>query len=357
MTVMRRYYNHKIWSIAILLLIFSPGCCNPGANPGLAPPTVTSETPATGAVGVCPNTAITATFSVAMEPATINATTFTVTAGTPPVAVTGVITADLTNTIFTFTPSSALALSTPYTATITTGATDEYGIALATNFVWTFTTGDAPCLPGPPTVVFVTPPTGATGVCPNSVVTATFSEAMNPSTINTTTFTLTGPGTTSVAGSVTYDVSSYTATFTPSSILALDTLFTATITTGVQDPSGNALASNYVWTFTTALAACTTVTPPTVILVTPPAGAVGVCPSTAVTATFSVAMNPATIISPATTFTLTGPGTTPVAGVVTYNASTDTATFTPSSALAVSTLYTATITTGAIDAERRCARE
>jgi hypothetical protein len=282
-----------------------------------------------------------------MNPATINASTFTVTAGTPPVAVTGVITADPTNTIFTFTPSSPLALSTLYTATITTGAIDEYGIALATNFVWTFTTGDAPCLPGPPTVVFVTPPTGAAGVCPNSVLTATFSEAMNAATIISpaTTFTLTGPGTTPVAGVVTYDASSYAATFTPSSILALNTLYTATITTGAQDPSGNALASNYVWTFTTSVATCTIATPPTVISVTPLAGAVGVCPSTAVTATFSVAMNPSTIVSPATTFTLTGPGTTPVTGVVTYAAST--ATFTPTSALALNTLYTATITTGA----------
>jgi hypothetical protein len=46
----------------------------------------------------------------------------------------------------------------------------------------------------------VTPPTGAAGVCPNSVVTATFSEAMNAATIigPATTFTLTGPGTTPV---------------------------------------------------------------------------------------------------------------------------------------------------------------
>ena len=346
MTDMRKYYNHKIWSIAFLLLIFSPGCCNPGANPSLTPPTVVSVTPLSGAAGVCPNSVVTATFSVAMNPATINATTFTLT-GPGTTAVAGVVTYNASSNTATFTPSSALALSTLYTATITTGAIDEYGIALATNFVWTFTTGDAPCLPGPPTVVFVTPPTGAAGVCPNSVVTATFSEAMNPSTINTTTFTLTGPGTTPVTGVVAYDASSYTATFTPSSILALDTLFTATITTGVQDPSGNALASNYVWTFTTALAACTTATPPTVISVTPLAGAVGVCPSTIVTATFSVAMNPATIN--ATTFTLTGPGTTPVTGVVTYDASSNTATFTPSNALVVSTLYTATITTGAID--------
>ena len=346
MTVMRRYYNHKIWSIAFLLLIFSPGCCNPGANPGLTPPTVVSVTALSGAAGVCPSTAVTATFSVAMNPATINTTTFTLTGpGTTPVA--GVVTYNASSDTATFTPSRALALSTLYTATITTGAIDEYGIALASNFVWSFTTGDAPCLPGPPTVVFVTPPTGAAGVCPNTVVTATFSEAINPSTINTTTFTLTGPGETSLAGSVTHDASSYAATFTPSSALALNALYTATITTGAQDPSGNALASNYVWTFTTSVAACTGTTPPTVISVTPLAGAVGVCPSTAVTAAFSVAMNPATINT--TTFTLTGPGTTPVAGVVTYSASSDTATYTPSSALAVSTLYTATITTGALD--------
>ena len=350
MTVMRRYYNYKICSIALLLLILSPGCCNPGANPNLTPPVVAPIAPLSGAVGICPNSVVTVTFSVAMNSTSISGTTFTLTGpGTTPVA--GIVTYDASSNTATFTPSSALALSTVYTAAITTGAIDEYGIAMASNFVWSFTTGDTTCLPGPPTVVSVTPPTGAAGVCPNSVVTATFSEAMNAATIigPATTFTLTGPGTTPVVGVVTYDASSYAATFTPSSALALNTLYTATITTGAQDPSGNALASNYVWTFTTALATCTTATPPTVISVIPLAGAVGGCPNTAVSATFSVAMNPATIISPATTFTLTGPGATPVAGVVTYDASSDTATFTPSSALAVSTLHTATITTGAID--------
>lgn len=191
----------------------------------------------------------------------------------------------------------------------------------------------------PPTVISETPLSGAVGLC-TTVVTATFSVAMNPTMINGMTFTLTGPGTTPVAGAVTYDASSITATFTPSSALAASTLYTAAITTGATDAYGIALASNFVWTFTNG--SCV---PPTVISVTPLAGAVGVCPSTAVTATFSQAMNPATIN--ATTFTLTGPGTTPVAGVVSYAAST--ATFTPSSPLVVSTLYTATITTGATD--------
>jgi len=284
---------------------------------------------------------VTATFSLPMQPATINATTFTLTAGTPPEAVAGVITADPTNTIFTFTPSSALALNTLYTATITTGAIDEYGIGLASNFVWTFTTSIEPC--APPTVISVTPLAGAVGVCPSTVVTATFSEAMNPATINTTTFTLTaGAPPVAVTGVVTYAAS--TATFTPSSPLALGTLYTATITTGAQNLNGNELASNYVWTFTTSAVACA---PPTVVSVAPPNGAAGICPNTLVVATFSEAMNPATINT--TTFTLTAPGPTPVTGTVTYSVSSYAATFTPTSPLALDTLYTATITTGAQD--------
>ena len=148
------------------------------------------------------------------------------------------------------------ALNTVYTATITTGAKDLYGNALANSFVWSFTTANTACQTGPPTVISVAPTNGSTGICPNTVVVATFSEAMNPSTINTTTFTLTGPGTTPVAGAVSYDAPNFVATFTPSSNLALNTLYTATITTGAQDLFGNALASDFVWSFTTATTAC-----------------------------------------------------------------------------------------------------
>jgi hypothetical protein len=339
MTVMRRYSNHKVGFAALfLLLIFGPGCCSPGANPGVIAPTVSSVTPTNGAASACPSTTVTAIFSQAMNPATINATTFTLTGpGTAPVA--GAVTYDASSNTAIFTPSSALALNTLYTATITTGAKDAFGNALASNFVWTFTTGANPCQA--PTVISVTPPNATTGVCPSTVVTATFSEAMNPSTINTTTFTLTGPGTTPVAGVVTYAAS--TATFTPTNPLALNIVYTATITTSAIDVFGNALASNFVWSFKTSSTPC----PPTVISVAPPNGASGICPNTVVTATFSEAMKASTIN--ATTFTLTGPGLTPVTGTVTYVASSDVATFTPTNPLALDTLYTATITTGALD--------
>src|SRR4051812_24161664 len=89
------------------------------------------------------------------------------------------------------------------------------------------------------------------------------------------------------------------------------------------------------------------VTPPTITSMTPPAGSAGVCPNnTIITATFSKPMNAATINT--STFTVTSAGGA-VAGTVTYVAATQIATFTPSANLAFSTLYTATITTGAKD--------
>jgi hypothetical protein len=90
---MRRHNNHTIWFAVFLLLIFSSGCCNPGAKPVLTPPTVISVAPLSGAAGLCPNTTVTATFSVAMNSTSINGTTFTLTGpGTTPVA--GVVTYD-----------------------------------------------------------------------------------------------------------------------------------------------------------------------------------------------------------------------------------------------------------------------
>jgi hypothetical protein len=342
MKFMRKYGSSKIWFPALLMLIVSTGCSDydkTGSNPTVTPPTVNSVAPLGGAMGSCSSTIVTAAFSVAMNPATIDGTTFTL-AGPGTTTVTGVVTYAAASNTATFTPSSALALSTAYTATITTGATDVYGLALVSNFAWTFTTASTPC--AAPTVISEIPANLAANVCPSTVVTATFSEAMSPATITTTTFTLTGPGTTAVAGAVSYAGS--TATFTPSSALALNTLYTGTITTGAQDPSGNALARNFVWTFTTNATACAA---PTVISVAPANSAMAICPNTLVTATFSAAMQSSTINS--TTFTLAGPGATAVAGTVTNVPSSDVATFTPNSPLALNTLYTATITTGAQD--------
>lgn len=107
----------------------------------------------------------------------------------------------------------------------------------------------------PPTVSSASPANNATGVAINTAITATFSEAMDASTITTSTFTLSSAGG-PVIGTVTY--SSTTATFTPSGNLSYSTTYTATITTGAKDSAGNTMASDYTWSFTTEA------TPPTV---------------------------------------------------------------------------------------------
>jgi hypothetical protein len=103
-----------------------------------------------------------------------------------------------------------------------------------------------------PTVTTLSPADLTTGVPTNKAITAIFSEAMNPLTISTATFTL-QQGATAVSGTVIY--SGVTALFTPTSALAADTTYTATISTGAKDLAGNVLASNKVWSFTTAAAA------------------------------------------------------------------------------------------------------
>ena len=107
----------------------------------------------------------------------------------------------------------------------------------------------------PPTALAVnsvTPATGSTGVAVTAPVTATFNEVMNATTINASTFTLTAAGGTAVTGNVSYSAGSSTAVFTPASPLAYNTVYTATITTGVQNPAGTALGANDTWSFTTA---------------------------------------------------------------------------------------------------------
>jgi hypothetical protein len=311
--------------------------------PAPTSPTVISTVPANLATGVPTNRALSAAFSVAMNPATIDATTFTLT-GPGGVVVPGAVTFVPAGSVATFTPTANLAPSRLYTATITTGATDLQGTALASNYVWTFTTAAAVVLTSP-TVTSTIPLNGATAVPLNQIVDATFSVPMDPATINSTTFTLTGSGLTAVPGLVAYAAVGNTLTFTPTVNLALNTLYTATITTGAEDLAGAGLANNYVWTFTTGATVATT--PPEIVSTAPANLATNVPLNQAVNATFSEAMNPLTIAT--ATYQVTGPGGTAIVGTVSYDAVNFIATFTPAAPLIANSTYTATITNGVTD--------
>ena len=331
-------------------------------------PTVSFTVPAAAATGVANNTAISATFSEAMNPATLTGTSFTVTNTTLGTAVAGTVSyvAGSLTAIFTPTAPATLANGSLFTVTITSAATDLAGNALAGNLavppaagnhVWTFTTGAAPDTTRP-TVTLTLPAAAATGVATNTAISAVFSEAMNPATITGASFTVTNTTLgTAVAGTVSYAAGSSTAVFMPTATLANSNDYAVTMTAAATDLAGNALAGNtavapgagnHVWTFTTAAAPDNT--RPTVTVTVPAAGATAVAANTGISATFSEAMNPAKISGASFTLTNTTLGTA-VAGTVSYSVGSRTAIFTPSSpgGLATSSLFTATITTAATD--------
>ena len=289
------------------------------------PPTVSSTSPASGATDVAINSTIAVTFSEAIDATTINTSTFTISGG-----VSGTVTYNGTNNTATFTPSGNLSNGASYTATVVAGIKDLTGNAMASDYTWSFTITSAVDTT-PPTVISTSPPDGATGVAVNTPITVTFSEAMNSSSITTSTFILSS----GVTGTVSY--SGNTATFTPSSSLSYATTYTATITNGVMDISGNVMTSNYTWSFTTTA----DTVPPTIISTNPTNGATGVGIGASIIVTFSEAMDPSTF-NASTFYVSRG-----VTGTVICNGTT--ATFTPSSSLSYLTYYNATITSGVKD--------
>jgi hypothetical protein len=247
-----------------------------GVPPDTTRPRVTVTQPATTNPGPTPgvpaNTAVTATFTEDMAPATITAAgTFTLTCVAPCVSPAGAVTYNAANRTAVFTPAAALDTATTYTATVTVAATDLAGNALAGNqapppapsdYVWTFTTV-APAPPGNVSVSSTNPAAGTVGVCPGATINASFSVPsglrMDPSTVNASTFLVTGPGpgfTPVVASSVVLDnATGRIATFTPQSNLTAGVTYSATIkggATGVKDLAvpANQMLADFNWSFT-----------------------------------------------------------------------------------------------------------
>ena len=113
----------------------------------------------------------------------------------------------------------------------------------------------------PPTVLSVNPADGTANASPGVIVSATFSEPMDPATIDGTTFELRDGSNNLVAATVAYDSNTQSASLTPTAALTDGEQYTATILGGATDPrvkdvAGNALAGNYSWTFTVSLNNC-----------------------------------------------------------------------------------------------------
>lgn len=154
------------WFLAMLLSALVAGCGGGGsgsASGGAVLPgapaasasvaTVITASPSNGAINVptsqnaTTGTLVTAVFSQAMDPATLNSSpagtllTFTLKETTSGTNVPGTVAMNAANTVATFTPTAAaLTPNTSYTATVSTAAKNASGTALTNPVVWSFTT-------------------------------------------------------------------------------------------------------------------------------------------------------------------------------------------------------------------------
>ena len=314
----------------------------------LTAPNVVSVTPADQASGVAANTPVSVVFSKDMDASTLTTSSMTLRLTSSGAFVPGSVVYDAASRTASYIPASQLVLATGYTVAVSNTVRAANGVPLSQSFLSTFTTA-SPADVTPPSVTSVTPADGATSVSLNASVFIVFSKALNSSTITPSTVTVTGQGIGAVSGSISYNAGSSSVTFTPASSLQNDVLYTVTVTTGVRDVAGNALASNFSSTFRTVGAAPPPdIIPPTVVFTVPAHGSTGVAVSSPVVVTFSEPMSPSSMS--ASTIFLSGPGGATVSGNVSYDNSSLSATFTPGAPLQNGATYTLVVTTGVRDA-------
>ncbi|MBG6185419.1 Ca2+-binding RTX toxin-like protein, partial [Arthrobacter sp. CAN_A214] len=232
-------------------------------EPTNAAPTVTTRTPAADAVGVAGNSDITASFSEVVTGVSGTTMTLTDPAGT---VVPGAVTYDAVTGVATLDPTADLAANTVYTVNLTEGIIDAGSVALAP-VSWSFTTAAAVVPVNPaPTVTSQAPAADAVGVGFTFNVSAGFSEPVTG--VSTTTMRLTNPAGGTVSAAVTYNAATRVATLDPAFGLASNSRYTVTLTSGIRDTFGVALAP-VTWTFTTGAASPVAIATPLISAVAP----------------------------------------------------------------------------------------
>jgi hypothetical protein len=212
-----------------------------GGGGGGNAPTVTSTTPANGAIGVPVTTQISFTFDMAMNTS----------ASQGALSVSPVVTGSFAWTsgdrVLTLTPGAALANGTAYTATLGTAAKSAAGVALPSAFILSFTTqtggGGNPV---PPTVSGTSPPDGATGVPRNANIVIDFDKGMDP--VSAQGALSSNPPAT---GSFSWTSGNTRLTLNPSADLAGDTLYEFVVAKSAKSATGAAMAADHKFSFKT----------------------------------------------------------------------------------------------------------
>ncbi|WP_139416724.1 N,N-dimethylformamidase beta subunit family domain-containing protein [Agromyces laixinhei] len=309
-----------------------------------APPTVTATGPQADSSGANVAADVTAIFSEAMDPASVSSTTFQL--HDPAGSVVGaVVSYDALNRRATLDPDTDLAAGTRYVASIRggeEGVSDAAGNRLAADHVWGFLTGGENTTA--PVVIGTSPSADSTGAARDANATVTFSEAMDPASINASTIELRDDAGNLIPASVGYDVAATSAVVDPSGPLAFATRYTVTVkggAGGVSDASGVPLQSNFTAAFSTA---GPDTAPPVVSAIWPTRDAADFGVEANLSAIFSEPMAPDSING--NTVRLRDSAGRTVNAVVTYDAGTRSAVIDPVASLSNSAEYTVTLRGG-----------
>lgn len=234
----------------------------------------------------------------------------------------------------TFTPSDNLEDNHTYTVTCTTNIKDTSGNSLASQYTWSFKT-----IIVPPAVVSTVPGNNGTNIAIDSAINIVFNKDMNSTTINNTNITVNG-GAGNIAGTVTYNSSNKTATFTPTASMSYLTEYTVTVFSNVEDLKGSNMLSSNIFSFETAADTIA----PVISSHTPLSDATNVAVAGTVTVTFSKSIDESTING--TTFIVKDEFNNTITGTRVYENTTKTITFTPDDPFIGKIDYEVEVTTG-----------
>ncbi|MDQ2751071.1 MAG: Ig-like domain-containing protein [Actinomycetota bacterium] len=211
----------------------------------VTPPTVTARTPAINAAGVLQATNVTATFSEAVQPATVTGTSVTLRVGTLATGalVPAVVTYNATTRVVTLNPNANLALGTTYTVRLTNAIRDLAGNPLAA-VTWSFTTITALV------ITARTPAANAVNVSRTANITFTTNRAILPATFVAGRVRLVRTLTGTVVSAV-VSLSGTTVTINPNASLLALQQYRVDVLAGLTDAAGVPLAAT-AWLFRAA---------------------------------------------------------------------------------------------------------
>ncbi len=220
-------------------------------NRDVTPPVITSRSPENLTANAKVSSSVSVQFSEKIDPLSVSNNSLLLTHNGA--AITGVVSVE--NNVLRFVPDQPLAYSAQYTVVVYAGILDMSGNPLQLNASWTFTTKQ-PDTTGP-SILSRSPDINEQSVAiDRTVITVWFSEALDPASVNSSTFQLLRNGQ-PVTANLSLGLNNSQALLTVANAHDHATTYTVKLTNGIKDIAGNPLRDPSEWNFTTRSPALT----------------------------------------------------------------------------------------------------